>query len=213
MGNWVVPFDKELTHERSFHVTQNHQVKVSMMTLRDEEYYVATRSHVRYLESDAFKAVELPYKGGALSMVVFLPGKVEGLADFEKGLTAARLYGWLSRLRPQTADVYLPRFKMTAELSLRQTLSAMGMPLAFNGRGDFSAMTRRKDQEFIESVVHKAFVEVNELGTEAAAATGVGFAGSIRKTFLADHPFVFLIRDTRSGSILFLGRVVEPGKE
>jgi serpin B len=139
---------------------------------------------------------------------------VDGLADFEKTLTPEGLAGRLGKLHEAEVAVSLPRFTVTAEFSLRDSLSAMGMPLAFSERANFSGLTGEKDL-FVSAVVHKAFVDVNEEGTEAAAATGVAvakLAAPVRPVFRADHPFLFLIRDRSSGSILFLGRLVRPGK-
>jgi serpin B len=168
-----------------------------------------------YLDGDSFQALELPYAGKDLSMVVFLPKRADGLADFEKQLTAANRAGWLPKLRAQEVVVGLPKFKVTSEFSLKDTLSALGMPRAFSGRADFSGLDGSKDL-FLSAVVHKAYVDVNEEGTEAAAATGVVVklaAAPVGRVFRADHPFVFLIRDRRSGSILFMGRLTNPQKE
>jgi serpin B len=166
-----------------------------------------------YLVADGFQILEMPYKGDALSMVVFLPEKVDGLPEFEQTLAADKLGEWLSKLHQQEVDVILPKFQVTAEFQLKDTLSALGMPSAFTAdRADFSGMDGRKDL-YLTAVVHKAFVDVNEEGTEAAAATGVAVgARSAPRTeiFRADHPFMFLIRDQRSGSVLFMGRVVDP---
>jgi serpin B len=150
-------------------------------------------------------------------MVVLLPKKVRGLAKFEKELTAAGLEQWCGRANTYLVKITLPRVKITAEFNLNKVLCSMGMPLAFSRQADLSGMTASKALKITE-VVHKAFLEVNEEGTEAAAVTGVRSGrkvsgSSIRGvTFRADHPFVFLIRHGRSGSILFLGRVTNPRK-
>src|SRR6516162_11555840 len=123
-----------------------------------------------------FRALALPYVGKDLSMVVLLPEKLNGLKEFEKTPTEAKLRDWLSRMHEVELDVRLPKFKMTEELELRQVLSEPGMPLAFEpGAADFSGMNGGKERLYISDVVHKAFVEVNEKGTEAAAATGAIF--------------------------------------
>jgi serpin B len=170
----------------------------------------------RYAEGDGVQVLELPYDGDELSMVVVLPREVQGLAELERSLTAARVNGWLAGLaaREVTVNVTLPRFKMTAQFRLKPALSALGMPLAFTrGRADFSGIATGPPL-YLSEAFHKAFVEVNEKGTEAAAATGVGvFATSLRPVpavFRADHPFFFLIRDTQTGSVLFAGRLVNP---
>jgi serpin B len=151
--------------------------------------------------------------GNDLSMVVLLPKKVDGLAELEKNLSAARLGEWLGKLRKQEVMVALPKFKLTKEFMLNKVLASMGMPSAFDAkRADLTGMNGTGPRLFISVVVHKAFVDVNEEGTEAAAATGVGIAlaSALHPTFRADHPFVFLIRDNHTGSVLFLGRVANP---
>ena len=166
---------------------------------------------------EGFKALEMPYKGKDLSMVVFLPDAVEGLAALEAKLSSENLAAWLGRLderKPSKIDVGFPKFKVTSEFLLNEVLEAMGMPDAFDERkADFSGMreTARREGLYIQAVVHKAFVKVNEEGTEAAAATAVvmGLRG-LPPSFVADRPFLFLIRDNRTGAVLFLGRVANP---
>jgi serpin B len=148
-------------------------------------------------------------------MTVFLPRALDGLAAFEKGLTSERVTDWLSRLRPQKVNVTLPKFRLTREFALGDVLRSMGIRDAFSGAADFSGMSDTGGL-LLSAVVHKAFVEVSEEGTEAAAATAVMMrATSVRPPrptpeFRADHPFLFLIREVRTGSILFLGRLVHP---
>jgi len=147
-------------------------------------------------------------------MVVLLPKAKNGLSALEKTITQANLDEWIAALRRQDVVVFLPKFKMTSQFDLSATLGAMGMPLAFSNAADFSGMTGARDL-MISNVIHKAFVDVNEEGTEAAAATAVvmrltAAAPTPVPTFRADHPFLFLIRDRRSGSILFIGRVANP---
>ena len=161
--------------------------------------------------------LELPYVGDDLSMVVLLPRAIDGLASLEGLLNEPTLDRWLAQARNQKVNVFLPKFKLTAQFSLAQTLAGMGMTEAFSPSADFSGMDGARDL-CISAVVHKAFVDVNEEGTEAAAATGTMMRSMavIRPlpipVFRADHPFLFLIRDTHSGSILFLGRVVDPSR-
>jgi serpin B len=204
-GDWAAPFKKERTHDAPFQVGAEEKVTVPLME---------QTAKFPYLDGDTFQALELPYAGKDLSMVVLLPKKADGLADLEQRLTEANVRGWLEKLRPDEVRVALPRFKVEAGFDLGKTLQAMGMKQAFTADADFSGMDGRRDL-FISAVIHKAYVEVNEEGTEAAAATAVIMtraAARINPVFRADHPFVFLIRDTRSGSILFLGRVVDPSK-
>jgi len=175
-----------------------------------------------YFNGGSFQILEMPYKSNELSMIVFLPGEVNGLAALEKSLTAASTRQWFGKLRPvPEVIVTIPKFKVTQQIDLAATLSAMGMPLAFDKfTADFSAMTGNPDL-FISAVIHKAFIDVNEAGTEAAAATAVVMMETMALpprphaqplVFRADHPFLYLIRDNHSGSILFMGRVTDPTK-
>jgi serpin B len=199
---WDSPFYKKATRVQPFRVSADRTVKVPMM--RHTIVF-------RYLEDDQLQAVELPYKGKEVSMLILLPRKADGLAELEGQLTHANLGKWLSGMRRAIVSVSLPRFEVTGEFSLKQVLSDMGMPLAFTARAaDFSGM-ESAHQFFLQNAVHKTFVRVDEEGTEAAGATAVLVgAGGFPKAFRADHPFLFLVRDNRSGSVLFLGRVVEP---
>jgi serpin B len=204
-GDWAHPFKKPQTKEEPFKVTATQQVTVPMMN---------QTGFFKYFDGGSFQALELPYVGDKLSMLVLLPKEVDGLATFEQSLTAQKLVEWLPALRSQEVVVALPKFTVTAEFLLNQALSALGMPLAFSDAADFSGMSEDRGLA-LSAVLHKAYVDVNEEGTEAAAATGgVARVTSAPLTpppvFRADHPFVFLIRDTRSGGILFLGRVTQP---
>jgi serpin B len=167
----------------------------------------------KYFDEGNFQALELPYVGNQLSMVVLLPKKVDGLAEFEQSLTAQNLTTWLPQLQQREVEVALPKFKVTAEFTLNEVLAKMGMPLAFSTAADFSGMSEEKALD-LSAVIHKAYVDVNEEGTEAAAATGIVMRatalGPPPAVFRADHPFVFLIQDNSSGSILFLGRLTQP---
>jgi serpin B len=207
-GFWAEQFKKDATHNEDFKTSATAAVKAPLMH-RTGDY--------KYLDGGDFQALELPYKGKDLSMVVLLPKKVDGLAEFEKKLTEANLTGWLGRLRKQEVIVTLPRFKTTREFMLKGPLQALGMKRAFvPGGADFSGMSGTNGKRlFISAVVHKAFVDVNEEGTEAAAATGVVVKLTSARipgpaVFRADHPFVFLIRDNRSGGVLFMGRLTNP---
>ncbi|MFN4257683.1 MAG: serpin family protein [Gemmataceae bacterium] len=203
-GDWANQFKKEATKEAPFTVSANEKVNVPLMYQQER---------FAYGKMDGVQLLELPYAGKELSMLVLLPEKVDGLPALEKSLTAANLAKWQKGMQPQKVEVYLPRFTMTSEFMLKDALSALGMPLAFTpGKADFSGMNGERDL-FISAAIHKAFVDVNEQGTEAAAATAivVGVTSvQIVPTFRADHPFVFLIRDNTTNSILFLGRVVNP---
>jgi serpin B len=201
-GDWDSRFQKVLTRDGPFRLSAAEQVQVPMMHQTKK---------FGYFDGGSFQALEMPYVGKELAMVVLLPKEADGLAELEKSLTADALAGWTSRLAEENVQVALPRFKTSSAFSLKDTLSDMGMKRAFEESADFSGMGGQ-ERLCLSAVVHKAYVDVNEEGTEAAAATAVGvhtvsWEGYL---FIADHPFVFLIRDTRDGGILFLGRVVNP---
>lgn len=207
-GDWVHPFKKNDTREDSFWVTASTKAPVKLMNQTET---------FGYFQDKEVQGLQMPYQGKDLAMVVLLPNKKDGLADLEKGLTAERLAGWMGQLREQKVDVWLPKFKMRYGLDLIPSLMALGMKKAFTSAADFSGINGGEDPLVISQVVHQAFVDVNEEGTEAAAATGVditlGAASSARPplpVFRADHPFVFAIRDLRTGVILFLGRMFKP---
>ena len=205
-GKWETEFKKEQTKEEPF-ILANRRPSVSMMHQTND---------FGYMEGADFQVLEMPYKGQDLSMVVFLPRKPDGLPAFEKRLSGKNVTEWLGKLRRQEVVVSFPKFTMTSEFGLGEVLMSLGMTDAFSGQADFSGMTGGRDL-FISAVVHKAFVDVNEEGTEAAAATGVimkltAVATDAPPVFKADHPFFFLIRERQSGGILFMGRVAEPSK-
>jgi serine protease inhibitor len=205
-GDWVSQFKKDQTREESFLADGERKVKVPFMH---------QAAAFRCYRADTFQMLELPYVGKDLSMVVLLPKKLDGLADLEKTLTLDKLNTWLSHLRGIDVELTLPKFKLTAAFELEKVLPGMGMRLAFTEGADFSGLYASGEKRYIKNVIHKAFVEVSEEGTTAAAATAVSEGGeSAPETavFKADHPFLFLIRDKRSGSILFLGRLVDPTK-
>jgi serine protease inhibitor len=208
-GDWLDPFDKGATEEADFHLTSAQTVKAPLMH---------ETGGFNFLDGGTFQALEMPYKGNALSMIVLLPNDVDGLSALEQSLTSDSLAGWIGSLRPAPkVIVTLPRFTMTQQFELSGALDKMGMPLAFSGAADFSGINGDRDFS-ISAAIHKAFIDVNETGTEAAAATSIIMRATAMRVepspiiFRADHPFLFLIRDTRSGSILFLGRVADPTK-
>jgi serpin B len=205
-GNWARQFEKSATQDQPFHASPDRTVVVPLMFGKLRVGYAAHAD-------GALKVVELPYEGDDLSMLVLLPDATDGLATLEARLTTDTVRGWTSDLARREVLVYLPRFSVESRFALAPTLGAMGMPLAFSDRADFSGMDGRRDL-FVSAVVHKARVDVDEQGTEAAAATGVVMGlTAVREeppVFRADHPFVFAIRHNPTGAILFLGRVVDP---
>ena len=206
-GDWVMRFKKDLTKNAPFYLTADKKVNAPLMREKTE---------LNYFDGGTFQALELPYTGKNLSMVVLLPKKMDGLADLEKDLTADKLAGWIGKLNKQEVNVSLPKFKTTQSMNMRNVLTEMGMSSAFSDKADLSGMAGTPGQLRISDVIHKAYIDVNEEGTEAAAATAVvvflGGPPSQAPEFRADHPFLFLIRDNRSDSILFLGRVADPTK-
>jgi serpin B len=209
-GDWQTQFDKTQTNDEDFHLSTAQNVKAPLMH---------REGGFNYFNGGTFQILEIPYKSAELSMLVLLPNDVSGLRVLEQSLTSSNMKQWFGQLRQVPKVVLtLPKFKMTQQLELRDTLGAMGMPLAFDARADFSGMTANRGL-FISAAIHKAYIDVNEEGTEAAAATGIRM---MRPTmvrvqtppiiFLADHPFIFLIRDNRSGGVLFIGRVTDPTK-
>ena len=204
-GNWASQFKEEKTAEAPFTLANGEKVNAPMMN---------QTARFNYMEAEDFQGLELPYVDNELSMIILLPRRLEGLSDLEKTLTSENLAAWTAKLRKREVIVSIPKFKMTSQFSLASVLKSMGMTDAFTANADFSGMTGKKEL-FISAVIHKAFVEVNEEGTEAAAATGVAMrltAAVPDRTpvFRADHPFLFLIRDNISGSILFIGRLMNP---
>ncbi|MDF7826337.1 serpin family protein [Pontiellaceae bacterium B12227] len=198
-GNWASQFKKEATHNAPFTLPAGTEVQVPMMVQTDD---------VNIAWAENFQALELPYAGDDLSMIVLLPNDKNGMADLEKTLSAAMLEGL--QFNKQEVMVQLPKFKFEWKFELSKTLKAMGMPIAFSNQADFSGMDGSKGLA-LDFVIHQAFVEVNEEGTAAAAATAVGIrATSMPPQFTADHPFLFLIRDNSTGTILFIGRVADP---
>ena len=207
-GEWASQFEEELTQENPFYITPKTTADVPMMN---------QENRFKYFESDELQVLEVPYKGDDLSMVILLPIKKDGLTELEDSVNTDRLQEWMNALAWRQVTVFFPKFTMTCEFKLGSALADMGMPIAFTEEADFSGMTGEKDL-FISKVVHKAFVDVSEEGTEAAAATGVIMElasvvePALPAVFRADHPFIFMIRDNHSGSILFIGRVVDPSK-
>ena len=199
---WEYPFNQEMTADGQFYLLDGRQITVPMM--RQTQFF-------SYAKGAGYQAIELPYDGEELSMVILLPetGHFEG---FEEGLQAQQVSDVIGSLQPTHIALIMPRFEFESECSLKDTLAEMGMPVAFSpDEADFSGMTGRSEL-FITDVIHKAFVAVDEEGTEAAAATAVVVGiTSMPGELVIDHPFIFLIRDIETGAILFIGRVMNPG--
>jgi len=201
---WEYPFDEDVTADGPFYLPDGGQVIVPMMKQTES---------FGYTEGEAYQAVELLYDGEELSMVILLP-EAGNFEAFEKNLEA-QVSDIISGLQLTEVALTMPQFEFDSEFSLKDTLADMGMPIAFSGAADFSGMTGNPEL-FISEVVHKAFVAVDEAGTEAAAATAVIMEYSaVPEPFVEvtiDRPFIFLIRDIETGAILFVGRVMNPGE-
>jgi serpin B len=203
---WQTVFDANLTEEAPFYLLDGSQISVSMMS-----HSRATR--LGYARGDGYQAIELPYNGGELSMVILVPE--EGtFADFETNLTIEALDEILENLQIQQVEFRIPKFSFESELGLSNTLKQLGMKDAFTPEtADFSGIDGTRELA-IKDVIHKAFVDVNEDGTEAAAATAViiGLTSVVQTEvqMTVDRPFIFLIQDKPTGTILFLGRVLDP---
>lgn len=207
-GTWVTQFPEQATYPDTFYSRPEAQVTVPFMHVRED---------FRYGENDRLQWISLPYAGRKLEMLILLPRNRNGIGPLEKSLNAANLSAWTSKMSEEKVDVALPKFKMSSGFGLAETLRVMGMRDAFDPRkADFSGMDGQTHWLFISAVLHQAYVDVNEKGTEAAAATAVLMTlwadpkAETAKEFRADHPFIFVIRDSTTGSILFLGRIANP---
>ncbi len=200
---WENPFNEDMTADGPFYLLDGGQVSVPRM--KQTEAF-------GYTEGEGYQAVELLYDGCELSMVILLP-EADKFEAFEEGLQAQQVDAIINDLQNTLVTLTMLRFEFDSEFSLKDTLAAMGMPIAFSGGADFSGMTGNREL-FISDVVHKAFVAVDEAGTEAAAATAVIMPGSAAPEppveVTIDRPFIFLIRDIETGAILFVGRVLNP---
>jgi len=206
-GQWQKRFEKTLTKEQPFNLSGGRQEPVQMM---------AQSGNYLYHRGDKFQAVSLPYGKGGVSLYLFLPDQGSSLDEFLKGFSFQKWEELVNNFKDTPGDVKLPRFKLDYQKTLNDALKAVGMGAAFNPReADFSGIRQERDL-YISEVKHKAVVEVNEEGTEAAAATSVGIAVTSvqqpreRFTFVADRPFLMAIRDSQTGAILFMGTVMEP---
>lgn len=208
-GKWKLEFDKKRTQPQPFWLAKGKSVEVPLMHLPYK------KDKLKYAEIEGIQALSLPYQGDDLSMVVLLP-ELDQIGELEKGLDAAQWALISEKLRYQSVNVWLPKFKIEAGGSIKPALSALGMATLFES-ADFSNMFSDPVEFVISDVFHKAFVEVNEEGTEAAAATAVIVAEKTAavqedpiRNFRADRPFIFAIQHNASKSILFMGKVMKP---
>jgi serpin B len=209
-SGWLDKFPERLTRDEPFHLSVDKKTDARMMHRTGD---------LPYHEGEGFHAVDLPFDRHALSMTILVPKAIDGLGKLEAALRWDQLSESLGQMRRRRVDLTLPKFKMTRNLKLRPVLEALGMPLAFSTAADFSGMTEQSALR-ISEVLHKAYVDCNEEGVEAAAATAVPMAEmtAVRRepepvTVRADRPFLLLIRHRRSGTVLFMGRVSDPSAE
>jgi len=210
-ANWASPFPEEQTKPHSFTTADGTVIQTPTMVRSDRLLYLKEDG------AQGFQAVQLPYRGHDLAMIVFVPNEGTDLADFVDGLTAERWRKWLATFRDASGTIGLPRFRIEYETSLKETLGALGMGIAFDrNEADFTGMIELPANVFLEEVRQKTYVDVAEQGTIAAAVTGVeaGVASEPAEKFelYVDRPFFFAIHDRRTGSILFTGTVAKPGK-
>lgn len=208
LGAWTQPFSEENTQERPFTLLNGTQKMHAMM--------FQSVSRTKYYENELFQAIALPYGRKKFSMYIFLPKPNITLENFYQNLTSENWDIWMKELtkstfsdeEPEPVFIGLPRLKLEYEINLNNTLERLGMQIAFKNGADFSGMTNTP--VWISQVQHKTFVEVNERGTEAAAVTKVGFTRGMAIRMIVDRPFFCVIRDEETGTILFMGSIIEP---
>jgi serpin B len=210
-GKWVRQFDRDDTKPEDFTLPSGKKIEVPMMRLEDEDLYF------KYTEESGVQILEMPYQGDKISMLVLLPKtEISDINQLESELSAETLQAWRSMMRPTKVYIYMPKFTLETSYSLTDYLKRMGMNLPFTWPGaDFSRMDGT-EMLYINKVLHKAYIDVYEEGTEATAATGIFVSiGAIKVRikpiiFRADHPFIFIIQEKETGNILFMGRVNNP---
>lgn len=206
-GQWQTKFTKEFTQPEPFFTSADKSTKTAMMH---------TTGKFRYYEDKGLQLVDLPYKGNRISMTIVLPKSKDGLATLESELSGSKITEWINKSSSQLGEVALPKFEFSVRYSLPDQLQAMGMKRAFSNGAEFGGISTAEPLK-IADVIHKAFIKVDEEGSEAAAATAVIMERAPSPVadkfhFRADHPFVFMIRDNKTGTVLFLGRMSEPNK-
>ena len=208
-GSWQYQFEPDWTQDRPFHQIGAEASKTPTMMLPNK--------HLRYADLDGLDILEMPYKSGDLSMLVLLPDERDGLAKLEGKLSNRALNQWVSEMKRGPVRVLLPKWESTLSTKLVPTLQRLGLTDAFDeNKADFTGITDSAEGEllYITDVFHKAFIKVDETGSEAAAATAVVIGAQSAPPrpyeFKADHPFVYIIRDNRTGAVLFLGRMADP---
>ena len=238
-ADWSSAFSEKRTSEKAFKLSSGEAAKVPMMYQRDMEGggdaafngdgsffptkkmtdFSVRERRASYPDEHGFVMAELPYHGGDLSMVLLVPQSASSIGELEEKLTSENINRWLGHLEKRDIHITMPKFRSETTYNLNDTLSKMGMPAAFTDGANFDGMIEGESNAklFIGLVMHKAFIEVNEEGTEAAAATAVVVkteSAAITEPFVpfvnADKPFLYLIRDAKSGTILFMGKIENP---
>jgi serine protease inhibitor len=200
-GNWAIPFDTDQTSQKPFTLTSGEPVSAWMMMTESEE--------IPYYRGEGFQAVALPYGDGRVRMYLFLPNESSNLTSFTQQLSPENWEAWMSAFEPQEVFLMLPRFQIEVDLLLDETLKDLGMEVAFGQGADFTNLVT-PGPGFISQVVHKTVIQVDETGTEGASAAVVEFKKGGAAQMVFDRPFFYAIRDQRTGSLLFVGSILEP---
>lgn len=202
-GTWTYPFDKKLTQPSPFYLENGTTTTPNFMTLKNGEYL--------YHRNERLELIDLPYGNQQFSMTILMPQQGLLVQDVVQELSAGSLAALLADAKKTSYELHMPKFKLEYNKDLTDMLKQLGMGIAFGGQADFSRMLEGQTKLAISEVKHKTFVEVNEEGTEAAAATSTGMmVTSMPPSVRIDRPFVFLIREKSSGAILFMGKLMQP---
>lgn len=205
-GSWSVAFDEKLTTPRSFFLPDGKSIQVPFMSKENTMF--------NYVSNDELQMAELPYADSSMSMLVILPARNVSFSALEQKMTSTVYNEWIRSLKPEIINLMMPKFSTTTDFELSDVLKKMGMPLAFSLQADFSGMDGKKDL-MIDKVIHKAFVEVSEKGTEAAAATAVVIRQKttiLRPGLILNRPFMIILKENKYNSILFMGRINNPSE-
>ena len=203
-GTWVYPFEKERTRDSEFKINSDQTIQTPMMYLPP--------TTLNYTETEQLEILKLPYHGDTLSMFILLPKDIDGIYSLEESFTLNNFSEWKKEISERHMAVFLPKFTFETDYDLKKSLQNIGIKTAFDKHNaDFGKITQIEDL-YIAFAIHKAFVDVNEAGTKAAGVTGIGVSAavSVQPTFNADHPFIFIIQDNKTGNILFMGRMMNP---
>lgn len=204
-GDWTFAFDKDATVDYEFYRGGESYIPCKMM---------CQKGYFKYCANDLFSAVELPYSNESFSMTLFLPGFGIGVDSLVTHFSGDNWKGWISSFKPESCDIFIPKFKLACDANLNKVLKMLGMEIAFIDGADFSGISKESGSNLMLSdVKHKTYIDVNEEGTVAGAVTCLGVAGSGPDgiiNMLFDRPFLIAIRENKTRSILFIGKIVEP---